>query len=333
MSATGYAVRFDCLFQNWFEFAKINEKMAMSWDKRLNEKRPVVKPLGSLLWYLINRMAQEMELAKAIQQHLADPANKKRPLLCLVHGDECEYDPFLDWLKYIIPGMIRQPQSSLDLIQVRTGEVQKVSDLHSYMLLNLKKKLIAPEQVRTEKEIEKTLAENIALKNYPVIVHISLHTEDDSSLLGKKLIEDGFIKFWAQWQPSEQQNQLFLVFLLFKYQAEKKTFWQRLAKQSVNKKVEDTFDDLKELNFSEKFAVNGVVLPRLARIKQHDVIDWVEEYYEEHLKQYCDDKQELLSAIEDLYAQYPNGISMRKLAPKLKKIVLSFCNHNYKDWI
>jgi len=49
-------------------------------------------------------------------------------------------------------------------------------------------------------------------------------------LLGKILIEDGFIKFWAQWQLSEQQYQLLLVFLLFKYKAEKKDVLATLVK-------------------------------------------------------------------------------------------------------
>ena len=142
-------------------------------------------------------------------------------------------------------------------------------------------------------------------------------------MLGKKLIEDGFINFWAQWQPDEQQNQLLLVFLLFKYKAEKKTFWQRLLNQSVNKKIKHTFDNLKELSFSEKFAVNGLVLPKLDRIKKRYVTDWVEKYYEGHLSKFCDDKQALICAIDELYEPYQDGISMRKLGPELKKIVSS----------
>lgn len=325
----GSAVRFDCLFKKWPELIDINKEIAKVWKNRLRRKKlskPQQPPLSdSFLWYFINRLAQRIKLDSAIAQHLADTNYKKCPLLCLVHGDECEYDPFLDWLKYVISHSFPKCNTPM-MIPIKTEKIRQITDLHNYVLHGLKNKLLGEEQAFeiAGKTLEEKIAERMAMiKNSPIVVPVSLHTEDGQSL-GKKLIEDGFIKFWAKWQPHHQQNQPLLVFLLFKYQTEKKSLLKRLF--SVNKKLEhffDNLDKLDKLNFAKKFSINGFVLPKLDRIRKHEVIDWINDYYEEYFSQFCSDKPSLINDIDDLYEQHPNGISMRKLVPKLKKLMQS----------
>jgi hypothetical protein len=279
-----------------------------------------------LILYLINRNDQERRLAEAIEQHVA--ADSKRPLLCLMHGDEHEYDKFPERLKYVLPRMLPgiSPISPEDiLIENGENQVQDITDWQDDMLYSLKTQLLEPKEIMglSKPATIAAIAQKLAMKSCPVILRTSLYPEDGPRGQKTQLIEEGFIKFWAEWPQPEPaaRNPLLLVCLFLKYRVSPRKFqwwplpWPRSAKQQL----ETFFSALEQSELSKTFSVNGVVLPRLTGIRKRDVEKWVDRYFDD-LNLLRGDKSEIMTEIDDIYAQHPaERISMRELVKQLKE--------------
>jgi hypothetical protein len=287
-------------------------------------------PHQSLVFYLINRDNQEFELKEAIEKHYADKDNLKRPLLCLMHGDEHEYDKFLDRLQYVLPKMLPHTSATTPQEIFMNGgnnQVQDIAKWQKRLLYSLQKQVLSPAETvgKTKAQVLQAIAQKLARKPYPVILHTSLYPEEGprkQKIQLIQLIEEGFIKFWVEW-PSPTlypRSPLLLVCLFFKYRYFKR-WWPLPWPRSVNQQVESFFSSLEKLDFGQAFSVNGVVLPKLTSIAKRDVTNWVEQYYQEIN---LGDPSNIIDKIDAIYVEHSaKEMSMRELVKQLRKEI---CN-------
>jgi hypothetical protein len=121
---------------------------------------------------------------------------------------------------------------------------------------------------------------------------------------------DEFIKFWADW-PVSTQNHLFMVFLFFNYNIEKKRFF----KSSTNSKIKKAFQKLQRTDFFEEFNVHGVVLPELLSVEKGHVENWINMYASD----VCD-PDFLHQKVGEIFTS-EQKIAMDPLARQLKQIL------------
>jgi len=295
------------------------------------------KPFPETLCYLPDRQGQKDKLKITIADYQKWNTNEKRPLLCLIHGNENEYSNFIegcllkDFLRHDIylskyfynPVKFKEIKFSLET----TPTIDK---LHQQILM----RLVEIIGVEPEKE---AIAKEFARYNQPIVVYTRINTTHlDGWKEDKKEIIDGFIDFWAQWPKSLTQRHPFLVFLSFIYENEGnktlslsgvKNFFRAKKRQATNLMVQDRIQELGEMFVTLKDSlkhkgVYAVVLPQLDSVDWTSLENWTTNY-EELIKPYHD-IQALQHKLKFFYDD--NGkksIPMNKLVSELKRILIN----------
>lgn len=274
-------------------------------EKKLSTSNREVPPL---LPYSANRLDHRLKLAEAIEKH----HNKQRPLLCLIHGEECQRgDKFID----VVEEFLRVTEKPLHIL---TDIFKNINDLHKNTRAGLSDRLLGKMNA-SDDEIVNAIAQRSSAG--PVIFGAVMDTEDWLRA-GKVEIFKGFANFWANLPPlPPTSNNLVLVCLLFQYESEtmkKNRFFKRFPffkdKQSVNEEIKATFANL-EFTSGE---VNGVVLPELCSIHKKQVVEWVNC----HVEKYFHD--EVMPEIHKLFECHQT-ITMAQLGNSLKEILRQCC--------
>jgi hypothetical protein len=304
----GMVVAADGRPDNSIAFFIHTDSLVKAWPKLDPDRtpKPKIKYKRTLLPYLPNRRDQELELGELIRAH----DDKRRPLLCVVHGDEYQCsDKFLERIREeSLPNIIpEQMHLGVDLHPFVCDTFQSVNELYRKMLANLGE-LFINNMYATRNEV----AQAIAQRQCPVILHTDMSTTDWQRG-GHINIIHGFIKFWADWPVLSTQNSLLLVCLCFNYRDIEKTSWlKRLFKRpSVNQEIRNTFKDLASEHCR--------VLPELPSIERTHVEQWAKLYLSEFY-------YELTPYIRELFKPPIEKIAMEPLAHQLKQILKECCD-------
>ncbi|HIE02112.1 MAG TPA: hypothetical protein EYP59_17815 [Thiotrichaceae bacterium] len=276
-------------------------------DKVVPKKKYKVN-VDDLRPHLPNRRPQESQLGKAIQTH----HHKQRPLLCLIHSHESQCsDRFLDrFVHYYLPKLLLDDGISFYFVHCHFS--QNI-DLHQEISEQLASKLgINPFAQPSE------IVEAIIRERSPIIFHTDMCTKNWSRCGGIKLVQN-FIEFWAKLELPSTHNHLLLICLYFNYKDIKPThFLTRWFKnKSINDQIRAEFRQLENENFSEKFGINGIVLPELMDIEKGDVDAWARA----HLPSVLDSVR---PKIDDLFKSPDETIPMCDLARALREILEEF---------
>ena len=258
--------------------------------------------------HLPNRRPQESKLGHAIQTH----HHKQRPLLCLIHSDECQCsDRFVDRLvQYYLPQVV--PCEGITPYFVHCHFSQDI-DLHQEISEQLASSLkINPFAQPSE------IVEAIMRERSPIIFHTDMCTKNWSRCGGMKLIHD-FIEFWAKLDIPSTHNHLLLFCLYFNYKDIKPTHFlaRWFKKKSINDQIRAEFGRLEKENFSEKFGINGIVLPELVDIEKEDVEAWARKHLPSVLNS-------VKPKIDNLFKSPEETIPMCDLARSLREILEEF---------
>jgi len=290
------------------KFIKRDDLLSVLQSDKVAPPKEYKLNVDDLRPHLPNRRPQESKLGHAIQRH----HHKQRPLLCLIHSDESQCsDRFIDRLvQYYLPQVV--PCEGITPYFVHCHFSQDI-DLHQEISEQLASRLgMNPFAQPSE------IVEAIMMEQSPIIFYTDMCTKNWSGCGGMKLIHD-FIEFWAKLDIPSTHNHLLLICLYFNYKDIKpKHFFARwFKKKSINDQIRAEFELLKKENFSEKFGINGVVLPELMDIEKEEVEAWARA----HLRSVLDSVQ---PKIDDLFKSPEETIPMCDLARALREILEEF---------
>jgi hypothetical protein len=293
------------------ELIKLNSQGLSHLSEVINKVAPQKKykvNFDDLRPHLPNRRKQESKLGRAIQTH----HHKQHPLLCLIHSDECQCsDRFVDRLvQYYLPQVV--PGDGITPYFVHCNFSDGI-DLHQEISEQLASSLkINPFAPPSE------IVDAIIRERSPIIFYTDMCTKNWSRCEGIKVVYN-FIEFWAKLEIPATHRHLLLICLYFNYTNIKPTgFLTRwFKKESINDQIRKEFGQLETANFSEKFGINGVVLPELVNLEKEDVEAWARK----HLRNVWDIVR---PKINNLFPSPDKTIPMCDLARELRKILEEF---------
>ena len=260
-----------------------------------------------LLLYMADRDEHEMELQTSIQHFYAD---RSRPLLYLIHGDEYQsHDMFLERMQIdILPRLLTT--GSQDIIVKNyllhwPNRYRNPAQLKSWLLM----KLVAEIDPSCKQE---ATALNQALARHPGPVMIRLNVLTGDWDHGSPLTP--FLEFWNRWPPLVSPYPLILCFSI-KYQSTVHLSWyKRWQPQRLNKQIEQELSELDNATYSN---LHIHPLPLLENINRSDAEDWARR---SELRRWCP-LDKLLNEVGELFAGR-DAIPMNFLADELEKILL-----------
>jgi hypothetical protein len=296
-------------------------------------------PVPEMLPYLCDRAAQEALLRRAVHAWRARGLTK-RPLVCLVHGDDDEaidmfkrrlhevtlpallaaradeseeplYDPAfgrLDDVFVPLPPCYIEPDAPFDFLQAEVG-VPVADNMYA-----------SPAAV----------AEALSARQTPTLFHSNLASGDWGGD-GERIVE-AFLGFWGSL-PDVKAGRA-LSFLFFKYSGAGANGSSRMAE--LNARAEQFFDNLQgrveELfgalrsRRADYAGAHVLVLPKLPPVAQGDAETWARS--REHFRKLCREHPlhfcNVERAVEEIERIYPDPlmrIPMEKLAPRLYAVI------------
>jgi hypothetical protein len=223
------------------------------------------KPEADPLRYIIDRNEQEEALKDAILLHRARAP--KRPLVCVIHGDEAEcHDNFVNRLSKIsLPIFASHWQTRPDPEAVILKERMEVT-LRDLTEENWQRVLwgdLAAAFTRVRDASPNSVIDLISRRKPAVMIDVSLLSEELKDVSLKRL--DYFFKFWGTLPPLPE-DLLLIVCLSLKYQDRFNRGWLR-PWVALNDKLRSYIENLA---FGDFEGVDGVCLPKLTAITQKD---------------------------------------------------------------
>jgi hypothetical protein len=227
---------------------------------------PPAQPQEHLqLPYLCDRSAQERDLKEVLRRHR--PPQARRPLLCVIHGDEYEcHDEF-----------IKRLQSALlpELLGLKVAVEECYWDglppprpAAGYFWLSLGEQLLNPAP-DSEAECRELILKKLAASESPLFINLKWYTENCEPN-GAELFAS-FLRFWEGW-PDLPANKLVICGLSLVYQRSKESksrfgFWQK----PPNERLRLSVAQLKNKS-SDKLTL--AVLTELQAITRKEAEDW-----------------------------------------------------------
>lgn len=258
----------------------------------------VEKTIPWLLPYLSNRYEQQLELRQAVRELLMH--KPRRPLFCIIHGDECQsQDTLLERFKAALPQWLnldpkKTTVKSYPLVGWRPSSLKRLNKLHTRLRQNLADRVVDKSLLNSSladdgSALSRQINQIFGQYPGPVMVELHLRTNDLQDL-GANLIPK-ILEFWQDW-PDLAPNQTLIICLSIKYllnRPMKRLKWwfflnpipwlRRLHKyryrRHLNCKIEQQINLLADSKFKEFDRLSGVVLTKLDNVTQSHVEDWV----------------------------------------------------------
>jgi hypothetical protein len=268
-----------------------------------------------LVPYLCNRSDQERELTQALQEH--QDTKPRRPLVCIVHGDEFEcHNEFLDRMQHTsisrslnLKAKQLSPEEHIFLWPSKDVPPERYLKVFSSNLGNalLQNSAASPESI----------SKAIALNERPLILTSILLTENFQTS-GTELF-DAFLKFWDEW-PDLPPGRTVINFVCVKHQhLETFGFFQKWKMKNLEERLRDY---LAALNWSAHPGQYGVLLTELKAIHRSDVEVWARNQAVQAVRRIGAHEIRALYEREGIIDGRPDGlISMEKLAAELKLLL------------
>lgn len=241
-------------------------------------------PNSDPLPYLLDRNEQEESLGDALLSH--QETKPRRPLLCIIHGDEYEgHKHFLDrmekkslpallrfWLPEEADGPVLARDVRLSLTQAGGDNWRDVfwQDIADGLIPEAKRGRGAPTQPAAGASTADAVVNTISGQRLAIMLRVTLSS---STLSGVPLDRLGrFLEFLNDW-PNSSGRALFIVCLNFKYERKFdgwKILW--LRRQRLNDNLRRY---ISSLDFTRYTGLYGVCLPELSSITRRDAEDAV----------------------------------------------------------
>jgi len=229
------------------------------------EQSPSHQPDADPLPYIVNRGQQESALKGALFEHRARAP--KRPLVCVIHGDEAEcHDDFVTRLEKIflptIAGFWQRLPADENMILRKALE----PSLGSLTEENWRRILwgdLAAALTGDRDATQDSVIDLISRRKPAVIIDAPLLSERLKDVPLEQL--DHFFEFWGTLPPLPD-DLLLIVCLSLKYQGRFESRWPRLW-GGLNDKLRRYVGELK---FSAFDGVEGICLPALTAVTQTD---------------------------------------------------------------
>lgn len=231
-----------------------------------NEQPDGRAPEADPLRYIINRVEQEDALKDAVLKYQV--CAPKRPLVCVIHGDEAEcHDNFVTRLERVsLPKILSffRPMSDAENVIMRRKMEPSLGRLteenwRSVLWGDLSAALLNGNRDASPDSV----VDHISRRKPAVMIDVQLWSEEIDGVPLERL--DYFFKFWGTLPPLPE-DLLLIVCLSLKYQSAYERTWLRFW-GSLNDRLRRYVGELKFGRFGE---VEGVCLPMLEPIKQTD---------------------------------------------------------------
>jgi hypothetical protein len=241
-------------------------------------------PEADPLRYIIDRGEQEQALKEAVFEQRARAP--KRPLVCVIHGDEAEcHDNFLTRLRLItLPKIVGFWQRLLpDEVSVQTKTMEL--SLGGLTDENWERVLwgdFAAAVTNARDATPASVVEQISRCKPTFMIDVPLFSERLQGVSLEQL--DYFFRFWGKLPPLPE-DLLLIVCLSLKYQDKFERGWRR-PWGALNDKLKRY---VRELNFGAFDGVEGVCLPQLKAVTQTDATSAVKHRLAERYRLFEDD--------------------------------------------
>jgi hypothetical protein len=279
-----------------------------SQDTPKSTNRALARPL---LPYLCNRSEQELALGIGLRRH--QQGSHRRPVVCLIHGDELEaHGDFLERLRLrTLPKLLDLEAKQLSVRELPLSLPRRVRMpqvfwqlLGDALLLN---SAATPEDIMLE----------ILRPEEPLIISLHLLTEvfeeSDETLLLR------FFEFWNQW-PDLPAGRTLIHCVCLKYERCDNSGLFDFKKRR-RRRLNDRLRRLVEsLDFTAHPQLTAIVLPELRAIPRSDVEAWSR--YEQ-VRKWCRIHEREIRAMyqrPDL-CNHDGHIPMELLAEELQKLI------------
>jgi hypothetical protein len=258
--------------------------------------------------YLCDRSEQEDKLREALELHRSRPL--RRPLLCVISGDEFEcHDKFIERLTDdLLPNLLGQGSPLENLYWHEpappTVTVEQFWLNFGNRILSLSTKSVEECRTRFQQMLRTATA--------PLFVNVGWLTENCGG--GSQERFASFLEFLADWQALLPANRLVICALSLTYQrsqeaASRFRFWRKSPNQSLRE-----FLPTLATKASDKLSV--VVLPELRAITRKQAEDWPK--HPKVRSNYLIPKEEITKLYRD---NEDRPIEMENLAPKLRQLI------------
>jgi hypothetical protein len=252
------------------------------------------KPEADPLRYIIDRGEQEDALKASILSHRAHAA--RRPLVCVIHGDEAEcHDNFVTRLERVsLPKFVGFWQVRPDAEGLILRKRMELS-LGSLTAENWQSVLwgdLAAALTGDRETARASVIDDLSRRKPAVMIDASLLSEELKGVSPEQL--DYFFKFWGTLPPLPT-DLLLIVCLSLKYQSRFERGWLR-PWSALNDKLRRY---VSELDFGAFKGVDGLCLPQLAAVTQKDATTAVQHPLAERYGLYEDDVIRLYKKMHD----------------------------------
>src|SRR5262245_21228798 len=267
--------------------------------------------LRPLLPYLCDRSEQEAALGTALRLHRNN--RPRRPIICVVHGDEREsHGWFLERLRYRSLPRILEIESRQLSVKDYPLRPPRRADTPDVFWPGLGDTLLENPAASSD-EILKFISNH----EEPLMVSLDLLTEDFEGSLDNLL--HAFIKFCHQW-PDLPAERTVICCVCLKYQRFAGSGWLDFKKRKLRQLNATLRSSVEAIDCSTHANVTGVVLPEVRAIPHGDVITWSRH---DLVREFCQIED---WEIRELYdrkdlCNSDGHIEMEALAEELKKLM------------
>jgi len=265
-----------------------------------------------LLPYMPDRVRQEHQLNEALMR--LDRADRRRPLVCVLHGDEQQcHDEFV--------------------LRLRDGTLAGFLDLESHeasvrvIPLTLPRRpvgsigeairgALATRMLKRGGASIEDVARAIALHRGPVVIEV--HPVVEEWLQGEARAFAEFLDTWARW-PDLAADQWLIICVCVKYRSATRGILDRIRLRKVKGRARGLIGP--PIRVERPEGVELVVLEELDDVRKSDVLDWVRELGDDDFG----GRLQLQPDIEELFGRpeyrRSGAIAMRTLADELMRIL------------
>ncbi len=270
---------------------------------------PARSRLRPLLPYLCNRSEQETALGPALREHRQ--MRSRRPVICIVHGDEREsHGWFLERLRYHSLPKFLDLESRRMSVKDKPMRLPRRAGSHSVFWSNLGDALLGNTAASPDEVFD-----FISHHEEPLMISLDLLTEDFEES-GDGLLT-AFFEFCNHWRDLPVGRTVIYCVCLKYQRLDHAGFWKK-------RKLRQTEDRLRAfvetMDFSRHANVSGIVLPELRAIPRGDVVAWSRH---DEVREYCRIEEREMRALYDRkdLCNADGRIAMELLAEELKQMV------------
>ncbi|MGH8693883.1 MAG: TIR domain-containing protein [Burkholderiales bacterium] len=264
-----------------------------------------------LLPYLCNRSEQEAALGPALRHHRQ--TRPRRPVVCIVHGDEREsHGWFLERLRYhSLPKFLDLELRRMSVKDKPMRLPRRAGGPNAFWS-NLGDALLGNTAASPDE-----IFDFIARHEEPLMISLDLLT-DDFEGIGDGLLT-AFFDFCNQW-PDLPANRTVLHCVCLKYRRYGHAGWFDFKTRKLRQLNDRLRAFVEAMDFSRHAGVSGIVLPELRAIPRGDVEAWSRH---DEVREFCRIEEHEIRALyerRDL-CNRDGHIAMESLAEELKQMM------------